>query len=66
MPLDGHQVVLQVAVRIRIAVREVDGVIVVLELDVEGERVRASLVIVVAQGAVNKWRDLYMKLSDFL
>lgn len=49
MPLDGHEIVLEVAVRVRVAVRKVHRVVVVLEADVERQRVGACLVLVVVQ-----------------
>jgi len=51
MALDLHEVVLQVAVGVRVAVGEEHGVVVVLELDGEGQRVR-RVVLVVLVGAI--------------
>lgn len=54
MSLDGHEVILQVAVRVRVAVRKVNRIVVMLEADVEGQCVRASFVLVVVQWTAAK------------
>lgn len=49
MPLDGHEVVLQIAVRVRVAVRKINGVVVVLEANVKRQCVGATVIVVLVQ-----------------
>lgn len=76
MALDGHEIVLQVTVRVWVTVRKVNGVVVVLKADVEGQRVGATIVFIVVQWTANRLeigirnqciiKNLHQGVDDFM
>lgn len=54
MALDGHEIVLQITVRVWVTMRKVNVVVVVLKADVERQRIGATIIFIVVQWTGNR------------